>query len=65
MNTKVSDEYEVYEEVTMKGNFEHLTERHDCDRVCKSGEPPKICMYELHISEYTTMGKVKYEYVLK
>ena len=53
-----NDGYKVYEEETMKGNFEHLLERHECDRVCKKGEPPKTCQYELHISSYTTMGKV-------
>ena len=53
-----TDHYEVYEEATMKGNFKNQPERHECDRVCKKGEPEKICIYELHITEYTTMGKV-------
>ena len=53
-----TDEYEVYEEITLNGNFENLPKPHECDRVCKEGEPEKICMYELHITEYTTMGKV-------
>ena len=55
---KKADDYEVYEEKTMKGNFKHLLERHECDRICKEEEEPKICHYELHVSEYTTMGKV-------
>ena len=55
---KQADDYEVYEEETMKGNFKHLLERHECDRICKKGEQQKICHYELHVSEYTTMGKV-------
>ena len=42
----------------MKGNFKHLLERHECDRICKEEEEQKICHYELHVSEYTTMGKV-------
>ena len=56
------DTYKVYEEETMVGNFDEFynfgPERHECDRVCKKAEPEKICIYELEVSEYTTMGKV-------
>ena len=58
------DAYKVYEEETMVGNFDEFynfgPERHECDRLCKKGEPEKICKYELHITEYTTMGKVNF-----
>ena len=55
-----NDQYEVEEEGTMIGNFPYQPERHECDRVCKKGEPQKVCMYRLDITAHTTMGKVKY-----
>lgn len=57
-STGGDDQYEVYEAATMEGNFENQPERHDCDRVCKKGEPRKICWYRFDVAAHTTMGKV-------
>ena len=58
ISAKGNDQYEVYEEATNKGNFPDQPKRHECDRVCKQGEPPKICRYIFEIAAHTTMGKV-------
>ena len=42
----------------MNGNFPNQPERHECDRVCKKGEPAKICWYRFTVAAHTTMGKL-------